>query len=63
MQRWNGWGDESKYLDLPAQGLRMLHDFIGEGQSRPDYPLEKFIERILESRLELHPLLSIDPKL
>ena len=55
MQRWNGWGDESIYLDLPTQGLRMLHDLIGKGQSRPDYPLEKFIERIPESRLDPHP--------
>ena len=63
MQRWNGWGDESIYLDLPTQGLRMLHDLIGKGQGRPDYPLEKFIERIPESRLDPHPLISIDPKL
>lgn len=63
MQRWNGWGDDNIYLDLPNQGLRMLQDLIGKGRSRPDYPLEKFIERIPESRLDSHPLISFDPKL
>ena len=32
MQRWNGWGDDNIYLNLPNQGLRMLHDLIGKGQ-------------------------------
>jgi alkyldihydroxyacetonephosphate synthase len=63
MQRWNGWGDENIYLDLPTRGLQILHDLIGEGQGRPDYPLEKFIERIPKSRLATHPLISFDPKL
>ena len=63
MRRWNGWGDINVNLELPAQGLRVLYDLIGEGRSRPDYPLEKFIERIPESRLDRHPLISSDPKL
>ena len=63
MQRWNGWGDDNIYLDMPTRGLRILHDLIGEGQGRPDYPLDKFIERIPESRLDPHPLISFDPKL
>ena len=63
MQRWNGWGDENIYLDLPARGLQILHNLIGEGQGRSDYPLEKFIERIPKSRLATHPLISFDPKL
>ena len=62
MQRWNGWGDENIYLDLPTRGLEILHDLIGEGQRRRDYPLEKFIERIPKSRLAAHPLISFDPK-
>jgi alkyldihydroxyacetonephosphate synthase len=63
MQRWNGWGDDNIYLKLPGRGLRILHNLIGEGAKRPDYPLEKFIERIPKSRLAPHPLISIDPKL
>jgi alkyldihydroxyacetonephosphate synthase len=62
MQRWNGWGDENIYLDLPTRGLEILHNLIGEGQNRRDYPLEKFIERIPKSRLATHPLISFDPK-
>ena len=62
MQRWNGWGDENIYLDLPTRGLEILHNLIGEGQRRRDYPLEKFIERIPKSRLAAHPLISFDPK-
>jgi alkyldihydroxyacetonephosphate synthase len=63
MKRWNGWGDDKIYLALPTRGLRILHDLIGQGQGRPDYPLEKFIERIPKSRLAPHPLISFDPKL
>ncbi len=63
MQRWNGWGDDNIYLALPARGLRILRDLIGAGQGRPDFPLEKFIERIPKSRLAPHPLISFDPKL
>lgn len=63
MQRWNGWGDKNIQLELPARGLGILCDLIGEGRDRPDYPLEKFIERMPASRLERHPLISSDPKL
>ena len=63
MQRWNGWGDENIYLELPTRALRMLHDLIGKGQGRPDYPLEQFIKRMPESRLNSHPWISFDPKL
>ena len=63
MQRWNGWGDESIYLDLPTGGLQILRDLVGEGHNRPDYSLENFIERIPGSRLDPHPLISFDSKL
>lgn len=63
MKRWNGWGEDTIYMDLPPQGLRILRDLIGEGRIWPDYPLEKFIERMPESRLSRHPLISSDPKL
>ncbi len=63
MQRWNGWGDDTIYMDLPTQGLGVLRGLIGEGRVRPDYPLEKFIDRVPKSRLSRHPLISVDPKL
>jgi len=62
MQRWNGWGDETVYVDLPVQGRNLLQDLIGKGNPQTDYPLESFISRIPESRLQPHPLISTDPK-
>jgi alkyldihydroxyacetonephosphate synthase len=63
MQRWNGWGDEAVKMDLPSQGLQILSDTIGQGRIIPDYPFEKFVERIPESRLPGHPLVSMDARL
>jgi alkyldihydroxyacetonephosphate synthase len=63
MQRWNGWGEDYIVLDLPIRGMQILQDLIGEGQKQPDYPLEKFIERMPKSRLTPHPLISLDPKM
>jgi alkyldihydroxyacetonephosphate synthase len=62
MQRWNGWGDDGIYLDLPPQGLELLHEMIGKGRVQPDYALENFVRRIPDSRLPPHPLVSFDPK-
>ena len=63
MQRWNGWGDENIKMDLPSQALGILQDLIGSGQVRPDYPLAKLIDRIPQSRLTPHPLISFDARL
>lgn len=63
MQRWNGWGDETIAMDLPPQGLEILCAAIGKGRISPDYPLEKFLERMPPSRLPRHPLISFDAKL
>ncbi len=62
MQRWNGWGNVGINVVLPSQGLKLLKDLIGRGRVWPDYPLEKYIEQMPESRLTRHPLISIDPK-
>ena len=51
MQRWNGWGNETITMDLPPQGLEILRGIIGKGRISPDYPLEKFLERMPTSRL------------
>jgi len=63
MRRWNGWGDDAIQMDLPPKGLYLLQELIGKGRSRPDYPLEKFLEQIPESHLPRHPLISVDLKL
>ncbi len=63
MRRWNGWGDDTIYMDLPPQSLHLLGQSIGEGRVQKDYPLEGFLARIPDSRLPPHPLISDDPKL
>lgn len=63
MKRWNGWGDETISMALPAQGLKILNDLIGRGRVWPDYALEKFIEQMPQSRLPRHPLITFDAKL
>jgi alkyldihydroxyacetonephosphate synthase len=62
MKRWNGWGEDTIYMDLPPQGLGILRDLIGEGRIWLDYPLENFIDGMPASRLSPHPLISADPK-
>ncbi len=63
MRRWNGWGDVAVRMDLPPKGLSLLRDLLGKGRIHPDYPLEKFLERIPDSQLPHHPLISFDTKL
>ncbi len=63
MRRWNGWGDVSIRLELPAEGLALLKQRIGEGRISPDYALDKFLKRIPAGRLPRHPLVSDDPRL
>ena len=63
MKRWNGWGDDTIFMELPPQGHEILIDLIGEGRVRPDTPLEEFIEKVPESRLPRHALISFDPKI
>lgn len=56
MRRWNGWGDASIRMELPPEGLALLQQHIGDGRICPDYPLDKFLERIPATRLPQHPL-------
>ena len=63
MQRWNGWGDETIKMDLPPQAVEILREMIGNGRISPDYPLNKFVQRMPETRLPRHPLISVDAKL
>ncbi|MEJ2157513.1 MAG: FAD-binding protein, partial [Desulfobacteraceae bacterium] len=63
MRRWNGWGDEALQIELPPKGLALLKALIGNGRPRPDYPLDEFLDRIPQSRLPPHPLISDDPRM
>jgi alkyldihydroxyacetonephosphate synthase len=62
MKRWNGWGDDTISMGLPPRGLEILKELIGEGRVHSDYPLEKFIAKIPQSRLPRHALVLFDPK-
>ena len=63
MQRWNGWGDTDIRVELSPGGLALLQDLVGKGRIQPDYPLDKFLDHIPDSRLPEHPLITSDPKL
>jgi alkyldihydroxyacetonephosphate synthase len=53
----------SVQIGLSPAGLALLKQRIGEGRTAPDYPLDKFLERLPESRLPRHPLVTADPRL
>lgn len=63
MRRWNGWGDENIYMDLPPNGLALLQELIGKGCLQPDCALENIMKNIPASRLPVHPLISVDSKM
>ena len=60
MRRWNGWGDATTVVELPAQGASFLHERLGEGRALPDATLEAALARVPISRLAEHALYSID---
>lgn len=62
MWRWNGWGDDTIYLDLPPAGLKLLEQKIGPGHIQGDFPLDKLIACIPASRLRAHPLITTDAR-
>ena len=48
-------------MGLSRKGLALLKEQIGDGTVRPDYPLDKFLERMPTPRLPRHPLVTADP--
>ncbi|MDE3739631.1 FAD-binding oxidoreductase [Pseudomonas resinovorans] len=60
MRRWNGWGDEATVVELPANGAAFLAERIGDGQPLPDASLEQVLACVPASRLDAHPLISLD---
>ncbi len=65
MRRWNGWGDESITVELPAHGEAFLAAILGVGRPFPDASLESVRARVPASRLADHPLLitAVDDRL
>ncbi|MBN6774511.1 FAD-binding oxidoreductase [Pseudomonas granadensis] len=60
MRRWNGWGDATTVVELPAQGASFLVQRVGEGCALPDASLDTALARVPASRLPAHALYSID---
>lgn len=61
MQRWNGWGDHTIFMNLSRRACELLRQSVGEGNPGADYPLEKFLNRIPEPSIPDHPLITADP--
>ena len=60
MRRWNGWGDATTVVELPAQGASFLARRVGDGRALPDATLETALARVPPSRLQQHFLYSVD---
>ena len=60
MRRWNGWGDESNKMDLPASGSEFLRDLVGEGSPLGDVDLQSVMGKVPASRLPEHKLITQD---
>lgn len=60
--RWNGWGEESTTYELPESAIKYLQKLIGQGKVPKDVALETIVEKVPQSKLPSHPLISTDPK-
>lgn len=60
MRRWNGWGDATTVVELPAQGAGFLAARVGAGAALPDASLDTALARVPASRLAPHPLYSVE---
>ncbi len=58
MRRWNGWGDDTKSLDLPPNGTDFLAARIGQAQALPDAELADVLRQVPPTRLPAHPLID-----
>jgi len=64
MRLWNGWGNEDSELKMELNsGLKMLLGaLVGPGVSLPQASLQEVIAKVPKSRLDTHPLISLDPE-
>lgn len=65
MRRWNGWGDDSVEMTLPASAESMLVGALGASKPLPDATFADVVDSVPTSRLAGvdHPLLDTDPGL
>ncbi|RFF26689.1 MULTISPECIES: FAD-binding oxidoreductase [unclassified Wenzhouxiangella] len=65
MRRWNGWGDESIDMTLPASAESLLSELLGSSAPLPDASLSDVVGQVPESRLAGidHALLERDAEI
>lgn len=63
MRRWNGWGEETTEVELPAHGEAFLAELVGPGQRLADADLAQVLASVPPSRLPPHPQVSQDAEL
>ncbi len=51
MRRWNGWGDENTYLELPDNGQSFLEDKVGAASPLDNATFEQVAASVPDSRL------------
>ncbi len=61
MRRWNGWGDDTVSVALPARAREALAEWIGPGSPPRDATAEEATRALPASRLAGDRVLSTDP--
>ncbi|GAB4157007.1 MAG: FAD-binding oxidoreductase [Candidatus Promineifilaceae bacterium] len=61
MKRWNGWGDETFSMELPAFAAAYLAEKLGPGTPYADATFSEVVASVPASRLPAHPLIATDP--
>ncbi|KAA8985158.1 FAD-binding oxidoreductase [Halospina sp. K52047b] len=62
MRRWNGWGDASFHLPLPAAGQDFLKARLGAASPLSEATLEQVCAEVPESRIPERPGVHTDPE-
>lgn len=62
MRRWNGWGDENTYLELPENGQSFLEERVGKATPLANATYEEVEASVPDSRLPESELYTVEPK-
>lgn len=60
VRRWNGWGEANYIYDVSETAKYYLEQWLGQSIKPRDISLEEMVPLVPDSRLEYHPLISID---
>jgi len=65
MRRWNGWGEETVEMALPASARALLSELLGPSTPLEDATLDEVVKSVPASRLAGlgHALIETDPEL